>query len=169
MNWNIDHWIYWILWTMSWVSPLFYLRSCQTQSGRTRLDSRWWCSWPPGWFSPQPRPRPGRTSPASPLLRLPPTLPRIAASCPSLCPGSGPSAGAQAEQGTPVPACSSHRPAGASGTERRVTWSPRRPGREVQSCWGPVFTPSILPLTSATVCQLTLCGSRSLLPFSYHG
>lgn len=110
---------------LKWWLIGLHLRSCQTRSGRTRWDTRWWCSWPPGWFSPQLHLPPTHTSPASPLLRLPLILPlpRTAASCRSPCPDSGPFSVGQAEQGTLGQACSLHRPAEKSGMEMRVTWS----------------------------------------------
>lgn len=131
---------------------LSHLRSCQRQWGRTRWGSHWWCSWPPGWSSPQLRPRPTRTWPAAPQPRRPPPPPPLrplrrptAATCRSPCPGSGPSSVGQVEQRTPVRACILHHPAEEAGRETKETWSSgRRPRRRAQSRFGPVFTASIL-------------------------
>lgn len=93
---------------------LRHLRSCRRPWARTRWGTRWWCSSPPGWFSPPLRLPPARTSPASP-----PPRPRSAASGRS----PGTSAAGRAERGSAAPrTCSLRRPAEASGTGRRATW-----------------------------------------------
>lgn len=77
-----------------------HLRSCQTQSARTRWDSHWWCSSRLGWFCPPLHRPPVRTWLASQLLSLILAPAPTAASCQSSCPDSGSSSGEQAERRT---------------------------------------------------------------------